>query len=91
MDFKHLSSHFFVALLLFAVVPINLNAADRQVIYPSYNILIKDLKSVEKPKTEFRIVAVDVNSERTAISCELTVLKKETSEDFTGFQTVPLL
>lgn len=67
--------------LLVGFVPTNAFAASRQVVYPSYSILVRQDAADKVHSTEFRIVEVNVTPECTALSCELTFLKKVKREE----------
>lgn len=67
---------FFILSFVVLVSAINLSAADRSVSFPSYKIPVKKgEKAAGKQDSEFRITAVSISSERTAVSCEMTFLK----------------
>ena len=65
-----------IAFLLLAGF-LNLTAADRKVTFPSYNILLDEKgNKVKGSEIDFRIVEVEVTSDKTIISCEQKFLKR---------------
>lgn len=65
-----------IAFLLLAGF-LNLTAADRKVTFPSYNILLDEKgNKVKGSEIDFRIVEVEVTSDKTIISCEQKFLQR---------------